>query len=85
LDKDFIDESKTRPFYESGKWSPQAHEALYRKARNQMLTHCLTKENMDAAQSNAETQIKNLFIQLGYKNVVLYFKIDSIYDDNHKP
>jgi hypothetical protein len=38
-----------------------------------MLLHCLTKENMDAAQSNAETQIKNLFIQLGYKNVVLYF------------
>ena len=82
LDKDFIDESKTKPFYESGKWSPQAHDALYRKARNQMLyrkarnqmlLHCLTKDNLTAAQSNAETQIKNLFIQLGYKNVVLYF------------
>ena len=73
LDKDFIDESKTKPFYESGKWSPQAHDALYRKARNQMLHHCLTKDNLTAAQSNAETQIKNLFIQLGYKNVVLYF------------
>ena len=36
LDKDFIDESKTKPFYESGKWTPQAHDALYRKARNQM-------------------------------------------------
>jgi hypothetical protein len=74
LDKDFIDESKTKPFYESGKWSPQAHDALYRKARNQMLHHCLTKENMDAAQSNAETQLTNLFHTLGYKNVTLKFE-----------
>ncbi len=74
LDKDFIDESKTKPFYESGKWSPQAHDALYRKARNQMLHHCLTQDNLTAAQSNAETQIKNLFTQLGYKNVTLKFE-----------
>ena len=74
LDKDFIDESKTQPFYESGKWSPQAHDALYRKARNQMLHHCLTKDNLTAAQSNAETQLTNLFHTLGYRNVILRFE-----------
>ncbi len=74
LDKDFIDESKTKPFYESGKWSPQAHEALYRKAQRQMLTHCLTPDNVKAAQSNAESQVSNLFKSLGYKNVTLKFE-----------
>ena len=74
LDKDFIDEAKTKSFYESGKWSPQAHDALYRKAQSQMLLHCLTKENVNAAQSNAESQLRNLFTQLGYKNVILRFE-----------
>ena len=74
LDNDFIDESKTKPFYESGKWSPQAHQALYQKAHRQMLHHCLTPENLQAAQTNAETQVSNLFKSLGYKNVTLRFK-----------
>ena len=74
LDKDFIDEAKTKPFYESGKWSPQAHQALYQKAQRQMLTHCLTPENLTSAQSNAETQVSNLFKSLGYKNVILRFE-----------
>ena len=74
LDKDFIDEAKTKPFYESGKWSPQSHQALYQKAHRQMLTHCLTKENVNAAQSNAESQLSNLFKSLGYKNVTLHFE-----------
>ena len=74
LDKDFIDEARTKSFYESGKWSPQAHDALYRKAQSQMLQHCLTKENVNAAQSNAESQLSNLFKSLGYRNVILRFE-----------
>ena len=74
LDKDFIDEAKTKPFYESGKWSPQAHQALYQKAQSQMLKHCLTPENVNAAQSNAESQLSNLFKSLGYRNVILRFE-----------
>ena len=74
LDKDFIDEAKTKSFYESGKWSPQAHQALYQKAQSQMLLHCLTKENVNAAQSNAESQLSNLFKSLGYRNVILSFE-----------
>lgn len=74
LDKDFIDEAKTKSFYESGKWTPQAHQALYQKAHRQMLQHCLTKENLTTAQSNAESQLSNLFKSLGYKNVILSFE-----------
>ena len=74
LDKDFIDEAKTKSFYESGKWTPQAHQALYQKAHRQMLTHCLTKENLTTAQSNAESQLRNLFTQLGYKTITLTFE-----------
>ena len=74
LDKDFIDEAKTKSFYESGKWTPQAHQALYQKAHRQMLHHCLTPENLTTAQSNAESQLRNLFTQLGYKTITLHFE-----------
>ena len=74
LDNDFIDEAKTKSFYESGKWTPQAHQALYQKAHRQMLHHCLTKENLTTAQSNAESQLTNLFTQLGYKTITLHFE-----------
>ena len=74
LDNDFIDEAKTKSFYESGKWTPQAHQALYQKAHRQMLHHCLTKENLTTAQSNAESQLTNLFTQLGFRHVTLHFE-----------
>lgn len=74
LDNDFIDEAKTKSFYESGKWTPQAHQALYQKAHRQMLHHCLTPENLTTAQSNAESQLRNLFTQLGYKTITLTFE-----------
>ena len=69
LDKDFIDEAKTKSFYESGKWSPKDHEALYQKAYRQMILHCLTKENLEAAQINGEAQMRLMMQQLGYKNI----------------
>lgn len=74
LDKDFIDEAKTRSFFESGKWSNQDREALYRKAYNQMIQHCLTPENLKAAQANGEEQMKNMMQQLGYKNIKIKIK-----------
>jgi len=71
LDKDFIDEAKTKSFYESGKWSPKDHEALYQKAYRQMIQHCLTKENLEAAQINGEAQMRLMMQQLGYKNITI--------------
>ena len=74
LDDDFIDEARTKSFYESGKWDNAAREALYQKARRQMLRTNLTKENVKTAEVNAEIQVSNLFKSLGYKNVVLHFE-----------
>ena len=71
LDKDFIDEAKTKSFYESGKWSPKDREALYKKAYRQMIQHCLTKENLEAARTNGEAQMHHMMQQLGYKNITI--------------
>ena len=71
LDKDFIDEAKTKSFYESGKWSPKDREALYKKAYRQMIQHCMTKENLEAARTNGEAQMRHMMQQLGYKNITI--------------
>lgn len=74
LDKDFIDEARTKPFYEVGSWKPADREALYKKARRQMLTHCLTKENLQAAQVNGEAQFRSMMRSMGYKHVTITFE-----------
>ena len=71
LDKDFIDEAKTKSFYESGKWSPKDREALYKKAYRQMIKHCMTKENLEAARTNGDAQMHHMMQQLGYKNITI--------------
>ena len=74
LDKDFIDEARTKSFYESGRWTPQDREALYRKAYRQMLRRCLTKANLQTAQENAEAQFGKMLRSLGYKEAVIRFE-----------
>ncbi len=74
LDKDFIDEGRTKSFYESGRWKPEDRDALYRKAYRQMISHCLTKENLKAAEENAEQQLRNMMQSMGYTNVSIIFE-----------
>ena len=74
LDKDFIDEARTKPFFESGKWKPEDRDALYKKAYRQMMSHCLTQENLQAAEHNAEEQLRNMMRSMGYANVKITFK-----------
>ena len=74
LDKDFIDEARTKSFYESGSWKPTDRDALYKKASRQMLNHCLTKENLQAAEVNADQQLRNMMQSMGYKNIKIVFK-----------
>lgn len=74
LDTDFIDEARTKPFFESGRWDAEAKEALYKKAYRQMKTHCLTKENLQAAQANGEEQMRNMMQSMGYKNIKITWK-----------
>lgn len=73
LDEDFIDEARTRPFYESGKWKATDREALYWKAHRMMKRHCLTKENLQAAEANGREQFESMLRSMGYSNVKISF------------
>ena len=74
LDQDFIDEARTKPFFEDGTWKPEDREALYRQARRNMMIHGLTRENLAAAEENAREQIGNLMKAMGYKSVAITFR-----------
>ena len=74
LDRDFIDEARTKPFFESGSWKPEDREALYRQAHENMLQHGLTKENLAAAEDNAREQITSLMRAMGFTKVTIIFK-----------
>ena len=71
---DFIDEARTKSFYESGRWQAKDREALYKKAYRQMLNRCLTPANLQTAQENAEAQFRKMMLSMGYKNVQISFE-----------
>ena len=73
LDKDFIDEARTKSFYESGSWKAADREALYKKAYRMMRQHCLTKENLQAAETNGREQFTNMLKSMGYSKVKIEF------------
>ena len=74
LDKDFIDEARTKAFYESGRWTATDREALYRKANRQMIAHCLTPENLRCAQDNADQQFRKMLKAMGFNYVCIDFE-----------
>lgn len=74
LDRDFIDEARSKSFFESGKWSPKDREALYRKAYKKMLHRSLTKENINKAQQNGEAQFRQMMRSMGYEHVSIRFE-----------
>jgi hypothetical protein len=74
LDKEFIDEARTKSFYERGSWKPADRDALYQKAYRQMLSHSMTKENLQAAEANASQQIHDIMRALGYQHVSVTFQ-----------
>jgi hypothetical protein len=74
LDKNFIDEARTKSFYESGSWKNADREALYKKAYRLMLNRCLTPSNLKATEENAEAQFRKMLLAMGYKNVIIRFE-----------
>ena len=69
LDQNFIDEARTRSFYQHGEWNSQTREDLYLRARHTMMQRCITPENLKKAEENAIQQIKALLRTLGYTKV----------------
>lgn len=60
LDHNFIDEARTKSFFESGKWSEKDKLALYERARQRMIARCLSPENIKVAEDNASVQIQQM-------------------------
>jgi len=69
LDRDFIDEARTKSFYETGRWTGEDRQALYTRAYNKMLAHCVTEKNIKEAEENAVKQMKKIMNGMGFDNV----------------
>ena len=74
LDRDFIDEARTKSFFESGTWKAEDREALYKQAYRKMIAHCLTPTNLNTAEENARESFRKMLRSMGYKNIVIKFK-----------
>lgn len=77
LDQDFIDEARTKAFFESGKWTEADRKQLYERAYSRMKQRTLTPANIAIAQANARQQIENMMKSMGFKNVKTGFETDN--------
>lgn len=75
LDRNFIDETRTRSFFETGKWSHEAREQLYQRAYDKMIARCMTKENIQIAQANAKVQFTQLLRSMGFEKIKIDFEL----------
>ncbi|WP_218419068.1 DUF4230 domain-containing protein [Segatella copri] len=74
LDNNFIDEARTRSFFEEGKWTGADRQALYDRAYDQMKKRCLTPANIRIAQRNARQQFRDMFKAMGFPNARVEFE-----------
>ena len=49
-------------------------DALYKKAYRQMMSHGMTQENLQAAEHNAEEQLRQMMRSMGFTNVRIRFE-----------
>ncbi|MBQ7421701.1 MAG: DUF4230 domain-containing protein [Prevotella sp.] len=73
LDHNFIDEARTRSFFESGSWTAEDREKLYQRAYNKMMTRCLSKQNLANAEANGRIQFTQLLRSMGFTKVRIEF------------
>lgn len=74
LDKNFIDEARTRSFMESGKWTSADRHAIYHRAQAAMIRRCVTPANLRSAEQQAATQFDELMRSMGFNNVIIRFE-----------
>lgn len=74
LDEEFINEARTRSFYESGKWTDDDRRKLYEKAYRQMKAACFTSDNIKSAEENAKNEFRSMLTALGVKNITINFE-----------
>lgn len=74
LDSNFIDETRTKAFYESGKWADKDRAHLYEVARTKMISRCMTPANIRSAEQNASRQVCQILKSMGYDYVRIRFE-----------
>lgn len=74
LDNNFIDEARSRSFYEKGTIPSEARDQLYAQARKKMMQRCLTPQNLQTAERNARDEFTRIFKSFGFKAVTIQFK-----------
>jgi len=74
LNRRFIDEAQTQTFFETGTWSGEALEALYKKAERQMKRRLHDSDALRQAEDNGRIQVTALMRSLGFKRVRVEFK-----------
>ena len=74
LDHDFIDEARTKSFYESGSWTAKDREAMLRRAYQMMLRRGLTRQNLQIAEQNGQAQVRQVLQSMGFKQVKIQYK-----------
>lgn len=74
LDQNFIDEARTKTFYEDGHWTEADRQAMTGRAHALMLRRCLTPANIQSAEQNASAQMNQLLRSMGYKYIKVRFK-----------
>jgi len=74
LDENFIDEARTKSFYESGSWSDKDRSELYKQARAKMISRCLTPANIRSAEQNASRQVSQMIKSMGFDYVRIRFE-----------
>ncbi len=67
LDEKFIDEARSKTFYEDGRWSEADKALLLERAKVAMKTRCLTPANMRSAAQNASAQFSMLLRSMGFE------------------
>lgn len=74
LDNHFIDEARTRSFYQKGTIPAEAYDKMYAEAQSTMKRRCLTPKNLKTAEKNAIEHFTRMFKAFGFKTVQIEFK-----------
>lgn len=71
LDHSFIDEARTKSFFEKGDWTAKDRDDMYHRAYQAMINRCMTARNIATAERNAAQQFYKLMKSMGFDNVII--------------
>lgn len=73
LDDNFIDEARTKTFYEEGAFNAEVKQELYDEAHRAMKARAMSAQNRKTARLAAERQLKAILSAFGYDSISVNF------------